>query len=147
MRTRLLLTFLLFASLTTFAQRDAGGSSNGAGSPDPGVNNPAPCVNQPDPESFKRNNGEGTCGMNGQIRLYFKKKDVPTEAPTLIALMTEDGESVNYISLPIQGDMSNIDKKYISYCLLGGNVKPAKKLIAVFHYANSCSDDIVLEEK
>ena len=130
----ILFTCIIFSN-TSFAQkRDAGFSGNGF------------CNPQPIPESFKRNNGEGTCGDNGQIRLKFNEH--PTEAPILIGLLYEDGTPIENIILPIEGDMSPLDKKgYISYCMVGGNIDPAKKIIAVFHYPGGCQDDAIVYQK
>ncbi len=120
-------------STTTYAQRSAGGSSDGS------------CTPQPTPVSFKRNNGEGTCGNNAEIRLKFNQS--PTEGPVLIGLMYDDGTPVLNTVLPVTGNSSELDHKgYISYCLLGGNISPAKKLIAIFHYPGGCQDDTILYE-
>lgn len=128
-----MLSITIFSS-STFAQRAAGGSSDGS------------CTPQPTPESFKRNNGEGTCGNNAEIRLKFKQS--PTEAPVLIGLMYEDGTPVSYTVLPVDGNTAELEHKgYISYCLLNGNISPAKKLIAIFHYPGGCQDDSILYEK
>ena len=146
MKTKLLTAFLIVLwctifSNTTLAQRDAGGSSAGGGNYS-GSNSPD-CIIQPSPVSFKRNNGQGTCGGDGQIRLSFNQN--PTEAPVLTALMYEDGSPITYISVPIIGDVSDLAKKgYISYCLMGGNIDPAKKVIAVFHYQGGCQEDTIL---
>lgn len=148
MKTRLRKVYFLAFICLCFsqvadAQRDAGGSAGGNVGPAGG--NTQNCVTQPNPTSFKRNNGEGTCGENGEIRLKFNQN--PSEAPVLTALMYEDGSPINYIIVPVNGDVSNLAQKgYISYCLLGGNINPAKKIIAVFHYASGCQADAVLFE-
>lgn len=160
MKTKLL-AMCIIALLTitysnnTYAQRDAGGSSGGdpidpatgmpyapeASAPDQS----APCITQPPPESFKRNNGDGTCGKDGQIRLKFISS--PSAAPVLIALRHMDGSPVTNITLPIEGDASELaKKKYASYCIEGANIKPAKKLVAVFRIPGSCQGDITLSE-
>ena len=148
MKTKLLTAFLVVLSCTilankTLAQRDAGGSSAGGGTYS-GSTQPE-CIIQPNAISFKRNNGDGTCGQNGQIRLKFNQN--PTEAPVLTALMYEDGTPISYIAVPIYGDIADLAKKgYISYCLIGGNIDPAKKIIAVFHYEGGCQEDTILHE-
>lgn len=147
MKTKLLITFLLFSALAlsnkSFAQRDAGGSSAGSGDYTGTV--ATECITQPNPISFKRNNGEGTCGDNGQIRLKFNQS--PTLAPTLIGVMYEDGTPIDFITVPVVGDLTELAHKgYISYCLIGGNIDPAKKIIAVFHYEGSCQADVYLHE-
>ena len=145
---------LLFTSLLIsnriFAQRDSGGSSDGGlGSESGGTFNSGTqesCITQPNPTSFKRNNGQGTCGGDAQIRLSFSQQ--PTIAPTIIGLYHSDGTPVTNVFLPIQGDMTNLAKKgYISYCIMGSNIAPAKKLIAVFHYDGGCQADATLNEK
>lgn len=139
----ILITSLIFSD-KTFAQRDAGGSSSGSNGVYAGSSAPD-CVIEPKPVSFKRNNGQGTCGGDGQIRLKFHQN--PSEAPVLIALMHEDGSPITHISLPVKGDATDLNKKgYVSYCMLGGNINPAKKLIAVFHYQDSCEEDTILYE-
>ena len=129
----LLLFTSIFSDTKLFAQREAGGSNDGI------------CVPQPPPIAFKRNNGQGTCGGDAQIRLYFNQS--PSTAPVLINLMYEDGTPIDYISLPVYGDISQFAKKgYIGYCLDGGNIPPAKKIIAVWHFPGSCQDDTILFE-
>ena len=129
----LVILFTTLFSNTTYAQRDAGGSSDGS------------CITQPTPVSFKRNNGEGTCGNNAEIRLKFNQS--PTEAPVLIGLMYDDGTTVSNVLLPVTGNLSELAHKgYITYCLMGGNISPAKKLIAIFHYPGGCQDDTILYE-
>ena len=113
-----------FISNKTFAQRDAGGSSSGSPIPEP-------C-----PTGLKRNNGDGTCGGSGQIRLSFGQS--PTYAPTLIHLWYDDGTPVTNIILPVDGDITDLASKgYISYCLQGGNIPPSKKIVAQFYYPNT----------
>lgn len=148
MKTKLLTAFLVVLSCTLFshktlAQRDAGGSSAGGGNYS--GSSSADCIIQPNPVSFKRNNGDGTCGQNGQIRLSFNQN--PTEAPILTALMYADGTPITFISVPVIGDIADLAKKgYASYCLLGGNIDPAKKIIAIFHYQGNCQGDTMLYE-
>ena len=135
--SKVLLAAFLFAAFTltatdSFAQRDAGFSANGN------------CIpTQPSPTSFKRNNGQGTCGGDAQIRLYFNER--PTVIPSIMAIYYEGGP-VEGILLPIEGDISTFDKKgYVSYCITGSNIPPAHKLTIQFHYANSCQEDILVE--
>ncbi len=152
MKTKLLsVGIAIVVSLTfssqTFAQRDAGGSSGG-GTSDPGGSNGGnsepECVVQPVPVSFKRNNGQGTCGIDGQVRLSYSQN--PTSIPVMIGLTYLDGSPVANVVLPIAGDASMLaKKKYISYCIQGTNISPAKKLVAVFHYDDGCEDVVVKE--
>ena len=61
--------------------------------------------------------------------------------------MYADGTPITFISVPVIGDVADLAKKgYVSYCLLGGNIDPAKKIIAVFHYQGSCQGDTMLAE-
>lgn len=143
------LTCLIF-SQKSVAQRDAGGTASNGGAAGEGGYSGMECTTEPPPESFKRNNGgnegNGTCGQDGQIRLKYKFD--PSTAPLLVGLMYEDGSPVTRVYLPIEGDVSVLEKKhYVSYCLMGTNVIPAKKLIAVFRYPGGCQADIVLDEK
>ncbi len=136
--TKVLLTAFLFSAFTltateTFAQRsEAGGSANGS------------CSTYPSPTFFKRNNGQGTCGGDAQIRLYFNQR--PTVVPTLMAVYY-NGSHVAGVLVPIEGDISTFDKKgYVSYCISGTNIPPAHKLTLQFRYANSCQEDILVED-
>ncbi len=136
--TKVLLTAFLFAAFAltatdTFAQtRDTGGSADGS------------CLTYPSPSLFKRNNGQGTCGGDAQIRLYFNER--PTVVPTLMAIYY-NGEQVAGVLVPIEGDISTFDKKgYVSYCISGTNIPPAHKLTLQFHFANSCQEDILIAD-
>ncbi len=131
--------FLLFSafifSTTSFAQADGGGTGSASGTITP----PQPC-----PVSFKRNNGNGTCGADAQIRLSFNQ--LPQFAPTLVGVWY-NGQEITTIVMPVYGDVSNLASKgYISYCLSGSNIPPAKKLVLYFRYPNSDQDDCVLAE-
>lgn len=122
-------TFIL--SSKSFSQ-DAGGSASGYAN------------SQPCPVSFKRNNGNGTCGGDAQIRLNFN--EAPQFAPTLVAVYY-NGAAVTGIILPIEGDLSNFAAKgYISYCLSGSNIPPAKKLVLHFRYPGTGQSDCVIAE-
>lgn len=119
----IIFTCCLFTT-KTFAQRDAGGSSSGNTIPEP-------C-----PTNFKRNNGDGTCGGSAQIRLSFSQS--PSYAPTLVGLWYDDGTPITNIFLPVPGDISDLSAKgYISYCLMGGNIPPAKKIVAQFYFPHT----------
>jgi hypothetical protein len=114
--------FISFFSVTTFAQSDSGGA---AGCADGGV------PSQPSPVSFRRNNGDGTCGGQAQIRVAFDLK--PLYLPVI--------EEIKYEGQTIPGivygeiDSSQLAKKgYVSYCILSGNIPPAGKLAIKFHY-------------
>ena len=126
----LIISSLLFSD-KIFAQRDTGGSSDGSGAP------PQPC-----PVSFVRNNGDGTCGGQAQIRLYFSQ--VPSYAPTLENILY-NGEPLLTNGYPIYGNVADIATKgYISYCIPTSNIPAAIKLTVIFRYRNSVQDDCVL---
>lgn len=128
---------LCIVSLRSTAQdvRDAGGSADGSG--------PQPC-----PISFKRNNGngKGVCGGDAQIRVSFS--ELPASVPQLTAIYYTNKNSgiqtrVNSIELPVDGDIIDKTKPYVSYCLTGilpapgnsqGNIPPAVKLVLEFKY-------------
>lgn len=87
---------------------------------------------------IKRNNGglvpvgPGTCNGDAQIRVYFK--ECPSNPPRL--------DSIYYEGKKLQGltfgapDASQCDKpnSYLSYCVFGSNIPPAKKLTFYFTY-------------
>lgn len=132
MKIQLLAIFIatLF-STETFSQIAPGDSNDGITG-----------TTQPCGTFFKRNNGDGTCGGDAEIRLSFSQQ--PDYAPTLVAIWY-DGQQANDVILPVEGDMSSLDKGYISYCLQGSNIPAAKKLTLQFHY-ESGQDDCVLSE-
>ena len=136
MKTKLFtaaILFLCFFSVTTFAQEDAGGSAGGGADVHP--------VSQPSPVFFKRNNGNGTCGGEAQVRLYFKAK--PDYLPTMQAVMYE-GSVIQVNINPI--DTSMLSKKgYVSYCIRNTNIPPAVKLTLKFNYYQS-NQTFLLEE-
>lgn len=90
-------------------------------------------IPQPCPISFKRNNGNGTCGQEGQIRLSFKLR--PEESPILDSIYYE-GSKITGRTYALPDATPWLQKGYISYCVLGGNLPPAKKLVLYFSYAN-----------
>jgi hypothetical protein len=121
---------LIFSSENTFAQRDAGGSSGGGVTP------------QVCPTDFVRNNGDGTCGGNAQIRLFFNQ--APEFAPELISIIY-NGENLLTNPMPVSGNIADLATKgYIGYCLPLANIPPAVKLTVVFRYAGTGQEDCVL---
>lgn len=125
------LTILIFPG-QIFAQRDAGGSADGTTAA------PQPC-----PTAFARNNGDGTCGGQSEIRLYFTQ--APVYAPTLENIYY-NGESLLTNGFPVNGNIADLAVKgYISYCLATTNIPPAIKLTVVFRYINSTQENCVLE--
>ena len=132
MKKILFTIFLLtcFFSNNIFAQRDAGGSSDGLG----GV--------QPCATSFVRNNGNGSCDGQAQIRLFFSQ--APLYAPTLESILY-NGEPLLTNGLPVSGNINDLATLgYISYCLPTSNIPPAIKLTLVLKYNHSTQDDCVL---
>ena len=114
---------------TAFAQRDAGGSADG-------LTPPQPC-----PTSFVRNNGDGTCGGQSQIRLYYTTP--PTIAPTLQTILY-NGESI-LNSGPITGDLANYSTNgYVTFCLPANNIPPAIKLTLVIYYINATQQECTI---
>ena len=120
---------LFLLAITSFAQTA------------PGSNN----TECPSIYDIKRNNGgnfpqgPGTCGGDAQIRVYFR--DCPSTPPRL--------DSIYYEGKKLQGlefghdnvrdgypDASNCSKphSYLSYCVYGSNIPPAKKLTFYFTY-------------
>jgi hypothetical protein len=122
----IIITITLLFSSNSFAQREAGGSSQGVSS------------NEPCPVYFKRNNGNGTCGGDAEIRLVFTQH--PANAPVLIGIWY-NGNQVPGIELPSYGDINQLEKKgYISYCLYGANIPAANKITLQFRYPNGQED-------
>lgn len=129
----LFIFFIVACNFTSFSQtRDAGGSAS------------ANCTVQPEPDFFRRNNGNGTCGTSAQIQLIFS--NFPTEAPVLTGLYYQiDGSPITCVSVPVYGDMSELQSKgYINYCLNGCNLPPVGKITVVLRYPNGCQRDVVL---
>lgn len=127
----LVLSTLLFTN-NSFAQREAGGSADG------GTIVPEPC-----PVSFTRNNGNGTCGEQAEIRIFYSA--VPTYAPTLENILYK-GEPLLTNTLPITGNIADLASKgYISYCLSTSNIPSAVKLSIVLRYVNTVQPDCVLD--
>jgi hypothetical protein len=124
-----MLLFMCVLSTTAFAQRDAGGSSGGVP--------PQPC-----PDHFTRNNGDGTCGGEAQIRAYYTT--LPTVAPVLQSILYNGAPL--YDNVPVVGDMSNYATTgYVSFCLPTSNIPPAIKLTLIINYTGSTQPDCVIE--
>src|SRR5438105_4901763 len=86
---------------------------------------------QPSPTSFKRNNGDGTCGGQAEIRVSF---DLVPEWFPAIEEIRSDATAVTGIVIN-NIDASQLAKKgYVSYCISTANVIPAGKLWIKFHY-------------
>jgi hypothetical protein len=114
--------FISLFSLNSFGQSAPGDSGSG------GVDGEVP--SQPSPVSFKRNNGNGTCGGEAQIRVAFDKK--PDWFPFIEEIKYE-GHSIPVVFGDI--DASQLARKgYVSYCILSGNLPAAGKIAIKFHY-------------
>lgn len=121
----ILLFFISLFSSPAFAQDDSGGSSGSGPDGHP--------VSQPSPVSFKRNNGNGTCRAEAEIRVAFNL--FPDYSPTIQEIRYE-GKSIPVYIDPI--DPSQLAKKgYVSYCICNTNIPPAKKLAIKFTYIGS----------
>ena len=112
---------------TTSYIRGGGGSTGGI-------------ILMPMATGFKRNNGNGTCGGNAQIRVTFDT--IPGYTPTLEAVYQPSGNVLGPALTGITfgvGDMT-ISSKYISYCIYGtgcsscGNIPPANSIVLQFYY-------------
>lgn len=112
-----------FLSAKTFAQDVPGGAANAGGVIDfGGTSYPV----QPIATEFTRNNGDGTCGGEAQIRLYFSQ--APTIAPVLNEIWYQDSPLYSNFQ-PVTGDLSTYATTgYVSFCLTASNIPPAIKL-------------------
>lgn len=114
-----------FFSTNLFAQPAPGDDGGGGGLPvDPSGTGTVPA--QPLGYHFTRNNGDGTCGMQAQIRLYYTVK--PTVAPVLTEIYY-NGAPLYTSFTPVTGNMADYATKgYVSFCLSTSNIPPAIKL-------------------
>ena len=95
---------------------------------------------EPGPSSFKRNNGNGTCGGSAQIRAGY---DVcPGSLPVLEAVYHPSngvlGPALTGLTFGA-GDMTpcSNNNSYISFCIYGGNIPPANSIIMQFYYPST----------
>ena len=125
----MLLSGICIFSGTAFAQRDAGGSADG-------LTPPQPC-----PTSFTRNNGDGTCSGEAQIRLFYSTP--PTIAPTLQTILYNGEPLLN--NSPIVGNLADYSTNgYVSFCLPTNNIPPAIKLTLVIYYVNTTQQECTI---
>ena len=122
----LLFISLCMFSISSFAQDVPGGEGDGSGTPPDGGGTTGTVAAQPLGVHFTRNNGDGTCGGNAQIRLYY------TTAPTVAPVLNQ----IDYLGSPLYSNLlpvtANItdfaSKGYVSFCLPTSNIPPAIKL-------------------
>lgn len=121
-----IITLSLFTfSAASFGQIAPGGS--GSGTPPPVDGGGTTVASQPLPTSFTRNNGDGTCGMEAQIRLYYTT--APTASPVLQNIWY-NGAPLYSNFQPVTGNIADYATKgYVSFCLPTSNIPPAIKLI------------------
>ena len=105
MKTFTISTALILLSFTTFAQNVC-------------------------PSSFKRNNGNGTCGSLGELRLYFPL--APENYPIIDSVLIEGVKSCATFNSP-NGSHLGGNNGYISYCVSSGNMPPANVWTIYFH--------------
>jgi hypothetical protein len=98
-------------------------------------------IQQPSPVSFKRVHGKGTCGTEGEMRVFFDK--LPDQLPTL----AEVRSNARAVAMVIGNmDASQFASKgYVSYCILSADNVTANKLSIRFHYDNPSRDYWVTE--
>ena len=81
------------------------------------------------PSYYTRNNGNGTCGLGAEVRMYFTS--CPTTLPLIDSIYSQ-GVKLNVVVNP--GDTSKCSAKgYISYCI-SGNLPPAGTLQIYFNF-------------
>lgn len=80
------------------------------------------------PDYFMRNNGNGTCGSQSEIRMYFAT--CPVTPPGIDSIYV-DGSKVNVIA-GAPDDKKCASKGYISYCI-SGDLPPANSLQVYFN--------------
>lgn len=88
------------------------------------------------PDYFKRNNGNGTCGSEAEIRMYFAT--CPATAPIIDSIRANGVIANVTVSAP---DGSNCASKgYISYCI-SGDLPPAGTLTVFFDFGEFSGKD------
>ncbi|MES2849119.1 MAG: T9SS type A sorting domain-containing protein [Bacteroidota bacterium] len=86
------------------------------------------------PSSFKRNNGNGTCGSLGELRLNFSPA-CPASAPIIDSVYTNNVKSDVKFNAPNDSHCGG-NNGYISYCVTSGNMPPANVWTIYFHTAD-----------
>ena len=121
-------------SFTTYGQSAPGDSGDGSGSGDPSLVLPS---------SFKRNNGNGTCGGEAEIRVCFSV--LPVHLPVITEIKYEGGSIKGLVFSEV--DASKFARKgYVSYCIQSANIPPAHTLSIRFHYENSNQDFWIVQK-
>ena len=125
----IVLSVCLFTT-KTFAQVAPGDDGSGGTPPDGGGTTGTTVPAQPLGYHFTRNNGDGTCGGEAQIRLYY------TTAPAVAPVLTQiyyQGQPLYTNFLPVTGNIANYASKgYVSFCLPTSNIPPAIKLTLTY---------------
>lgn len=120
--------FMTLFSTNVFAQPAPGDSGDNGIPPDPSGTPSTPP--QPLGYHFTRNNGDGTCGGEAQIRMYYTTK--PTVAPVLTQIYYQ-GQPLYTNFLPVTGNIADYASKgYVSFCLPTANIPPAIKLTLTY---------------
>ena len=83
------------------------------------------------PSSFRRNNGNGTCGSLGELRLYFPLTK-PESYPLIDSVLIE-GVKISVLFNTPDGSHLGGNNGYIGYCVLSGNMPPANVWTIYFH--------------
>ena len=82
------------------------------------------------PGSFKRNNGNGTCGGLGELRLNFPS-GCPAATPFIDSIFIDGIKSNVSFGTPETSKCGG-NNGYISYCVTSGNMPPANVWIIFF---------------
>jgi hypothetical protein len=85
---------------------------------------------QPAPVSFKRNNGNSTCGQ-AEIKVFFDA--LPQWLPAIEEIRS-DATAVTGIVINDIDASQLANKGYVKYCISSSDVIPAGKLWIRFHY-------------
>ena len=88
------------------------------------------------PDYFKRNNGNGTCGSEAEIRMYFAV--CPASAPAIDSIHA-NGVKAN-VTVGAPDDSKCASKGYISYCV-SGDLPPAGSLVVFFDFGEFTGKD------
>lgn len=87
--------------------------------------------------SFKRNNGNGTCGKAGELRITFPG-GCPAEAPFIDSIYA-GGKKYNVVFAAPDVSFCSGPNGYIGYCIVSGNIPPITALKFFFRTASGIS--------